>query len=33
MVYKFFDKKFASLLGKSVSGSGVANNEMKQIYN
>ena len=30
MVYKFFDKKSASLPDKSVSGSGVANNEIKQ---
>ena len=30
MVYKFFDKKSASLSDKSVSGSGVANNEIKQ---
>ena len=30
MVYKFFDKKSASLTDKSVSGSGVANNEIKQ---
>ena len=30
MVYKFFDKKSASLPDKSVSGSVVANNEIKQ---
>ena len=30
MVYKYFDKKSASLPDKSVSGSGVANNEIKQ---
>ena len=30
MVYKFFDKKSASLPDKSVSGSGVANNNIKQ---
>ena len=30
MVYKFFDKKSASLTDKSISGSGVANNEIKQ---
>ena len=30
MVYKFFDKKFASLPDKSVSDSGIANNEIKQ---
>ena len=30
MVYKYFDKKYASLPDKSVSGSGVANNEIKQ---
>ena len=30
MVYKFFDKKSTSLSDKSVSGSGVANNEIKQ---
>ena len=30
MVYKFFDKKSASLPDKSVSGDGVANNEIKQ---
>ena len=30
MVYKFFDKKSALLPSKSVSGSGVANNEIKQ---
>ena len=30
MVYKFFDKKSASLTDKSVSDSGVANNEIKQ---
>ena len=30
MVYKFFDKKFTWLLDKSVSGSVVANNEIKQ---
>ena len=30
MVYKFFDKRSASLPDKSVSGSGVANNEIKQ---
>ena len=29
MVYKFFNKKSASLSDKSVSGSGVANNEIK----
>ena len=29
MVYNFFDKKSASLPGKSVSGSGVANDEIK----
>ena len=34
MVYKFFDKKSASLSDKSVSGSGVANNErLNKIYN
>ena len=32
MVYTFFDKKSASLLDKSVSGSGVANNEIKQNF-
>ena len=30
MVYKFFDKKSISLSDKSVSGSGIANNEIKQ---
>ena len=30
MVYKFFDKRSASLSDKSVSGSGIANNEIKQ---
>ena len=30
MVYKFFDKKSASLPDKSVSGSGIANNRIKQ---
>ena len=30
MVYKIFDKKSDSLPGKSVSGSGVVNNEIKQ---
>ena len=30
MFYKFFNKKSASLLDKSVLGSGVANNEIKQ---
>ena len=30
MVYSFFDKKPASLPDKSVSGSGVANNEIKR---
>ena len=30
MVYKFFDKKSASLSDKSVSGSGVTNNKIKQ---
>ena len=30
MVYKFFDKKSVSLTDKSVSDSGVANNEIKQ---
>ena len=30
MVYKFFDKKSALLSDKSISGSGVANNEIKQ---
>ena len=30
MVYKFFDKMFDLLPNKSVSGSGVANNEIKQ---
>ena len=30
MVYKFFDKKSASLPDKSVSGSGVANNGIQQ---
>ena len=30
MVYKFFDKTSASLWDKSVSGSVVANNEIKQ---
>ena len=30
MVYKFFDKKSASLSDKSVSGSAVANNQIKQ---
>ena len=30
MVYKFFYKKSTSLPDKSVSGSGVANNEIKQ---
>ena len=30
MVYKCFDKKSASLADKSASGSGVANNEIKQ---
>ena len=31
-VYKFFDKKSASLPDKSVLGSGVANNEIKQNF-
>ena len=30
MVYNCFDKKFVSLPGKSVSSSGVANNNIKQ---
>ena len=30
MVYKFFNKNSASLPDKSVSGTGVANNEIKQ---
>ena len=30
MVYDFFNKKSASLPDKSVSGSGIANNEIKQ---
>ena len=30
MVYKFFDKKWASLADKSAAGSGVASNEIKQ---
>ena len=30
MVYRFFDKKPASFPDKSVSGSGVANNEIKR---
>ena len=30
MVYNFFDKKFASLSNKSVSGSGGNNNDTKQ---
>ena len=30
MVYKIFDKKSDSLPDKSVSGSGVVNNEIKQ---
>ena len=30
MVYKFFDKNSASIPDKPVSGSGVANNEIKQ---
>ena len=30
MVYKFFDKNSASLADKSTTGSGVANNEIKQ---
>ena len=30
MVYKFFDKKSASLADKSAAGNGVANNEIKQ---
>ena len=30
MIYKFFDKKSASLTDKSVSGSVIANNEIKQ---
>ena len=30
MVYRFFDKRSASLSDKSVSGSGIANNEIKQ---
>ena len=30
MVYRFFDKKSASLSDKSVSGSGVANNKIEQ---
>ena len=30
MVHKFYDKNFASLPDKSVSGGGVANNEIKQ---
>ena len=33
MVYKYFDKKSVSLADKSAAGSGVANNEIKQIYN
>ena len=32
MVYKFFDKRFASLPDKSVAGSGVANKEIKQNF-
>ena len=32
MVYKFFDKKSASLTDKSVAGGGVANNEIKQNF-
>ena len=32
MVYKFFDKKSASLTDKSVAGGAVANNEIK-IFN
>ena len=32
MVYEFFDKKSASLTDKSVSGGGVANNEIKQNF-
>ena len=32
MVYKCFDKKSASLPDKSTSGSGVANNEIKQNF-
>ena len=30
MVYNCFDKKFVSLPDKSVSGSGVTNNDIKQ---
>ena len=30
MVHKFFDEKSASLADKSVAGSGIANNEIKQ---
>ena len=30
MVYKFFDKNSASLSDKSASGSGVANNKIKE---
>ena len=30
MVYKFFDKKSASLVDKSAADSGVANNEIEQ---
>ena len=30
MIYNFFDKKSASLSDKSVSGNGVANNQIKQ---
>ena len=30
MVYKLFDKKSASVSDRSVSGSGVGNNEIKQ---
>ena len=30
IIYKFFDNKSASLPDKSVSGSGIANNEIKQ---
>ena len=32
MVYKFFDKRFASLPDKSVAGTGVTNNEIKQNF-
>ena len=30
MIYKFFDKKSTTLPDKSVSGNGVANNEIEQ---